>query len=123
MFSGAIIAFALFVNGWPIEDCISSFENLAHLAFKPRPSNWIPFLSKIYEFAISLLVDSRYPARNLEAALRMVFGSTRSIIDCSKASEMGAKVGMPVTTIRDVSACVFTTYNGVGKREGHNSKD
>ncbi|KAM7210560.1 hypothetical protein V8F06_014060, partial [Rhypophila decipiens] len=78
--SGAIIAFALFVNGWPVEDCISSFENLVRLAFQTRPSNWIPFLSKIYELIISLLVDSRYPARNLEAALRMVFGSTRSII-------------------------------------------
>lgn len=36
-------------------------------------------------------------------------------MDCSKASEMGAMIGMPVTTI-DASACVFTNYNGIGKR-------
>ncbi|KAK3933650.1 acyl transferase/acyl hydrolase/lysophospholipase [Diplogelasinospora grovesii] len=115
--SGAIIAFALYANGWPIEDCIVCFESLARLAFQPRPSCRIPILAMVYEFLVSLLVDSRYPARNLESALQRVFGSTRSIIDCSKASEMGAMVGMPVTTIRDASACVFTNYNGVGQRE------
>lgn len=120
--SGAIIACALFLNGWSVEDGIASFENLARLAFKPRRSARIPVLSKIYEFVLSLLVDSRYPARNLETALREVFGSTRSIVDCSKASETGTMVGVPVTTVRDVKACVFTNYNGVGKREGSRGK-
>jgi hypothetical protein len=119
--SGAIIACALFINGWSVDDCIASFETLARLAFRPRPSFWIPVLSKLYEFVLSLLVDSRYPATNLETALRTVFG-TASLMDCSKASEMGAMVGVPVTTIRDVSTCVFTNYNGVGRREGHSGK-
>jgi hypothetical protein len=144
---GAIIACALFVNGWSVEDCIASFEDLARLAFKPRRSAGLsraygfvrsllvhsryPFrnletalhvLSKAYEFVSSLVVDSRYPARNLEAALQAVFGSTRSMVECSTASEMGTMVGVPVTTIRNVSTCVFTNYNGVGKRESSSGK-
>lgn len=119
---GAIIACALFVNGWSVEECIASFENLACLAFQPRRSFWIPVFSKVYDFLLSLLVDGRYPARNLETALRGVFGPTRSIMNCSKASETGTLVGVPVTTIRDVSTCVFTNYNGVGKREDGSGK-
>ncbi|KFA53721.1 hypothetical protein S40293_09644 [Stachybotrys chartarum IBT 40293] len=116
--SGAIIAYALFINGWPVEDCIASFESLARLAFKPRSLHGIPFLSKICNFILSFLVDSRYPSKNLDAALSMAFGSTRNIMECSEASKTGTMVGVPVTTIRDVSPCIFTNYNGVGKREG-----
>ncbi|KAH8655641.1 patatin-like phospholipase-like protein [Xylariales sp. PMI_506] len=121
--SGAIIAFALFVNGWSIEDCIKSFESLARIAFKPRPSFRIPIISSIYDLFISLILDSRYPATNLEAALRMVFGPTKGAMDCSKATEMGTMVGMPVTTIRDIQPCVFTNYNGVGKRDRNSDYD
>ncbi|KEY63947.1 hypothetical protein S7711_11621 [Stachybotrys chartarum IBT 7711] len=115
---GAIIAYALFINGWPVEDCIASFESLARLAFKPRSLHGIPFLSKICNFILSFLVDSRYPSKNLDAALSMAFGSTRNIMECSEASKTGTMVGVPVTTIRNVSPCIFTNYNGVGKREG-----
>ena len=119
---GAIIASALCVNGWTVKDCIASFENLSRLAFRPRRPCGIPVLSKIYEFIASLLVDSRYPARNLETALRMVFGSSRSVIDYSKAVEMGTMLGMPVTTVRDASPCVITNYNAVGEREHGSGK-
>ncbi|KAH7303139.1 acyl transferase/acyl hydrolase/lysophospholipase [Stachybotrys elegans] len=118
--SGAIIACALFINGWSIEDCIASFESLSRLAFTPRWSCWIPLLSKIYDFILSILADSRYPARNLEKALQEVFGLTRTMIEYSNASEMGTMIGVPVTTIRDAAPCVFTNYNGVGNRETNN---
>ncbi|KAH7303728.1 acyl transferase/acyl hydrolase/lysophospholipase [Stachybotrys elegans] len=118
--SGAIIACALFINGWSIEDCIASFESLSRLAFTPRWSCWIPLLSKIYDFILSILADSRYPARNLEKALQEVFGLTRTMIEYSNASEMGTMIGVPVTTIRDAALCVFTNYNGVGNRETNN---
>lgn len=68
------------------------------------------------------MADSRYPTRNLRLALQSVFGEGRSIIDCSKATEMGAMVGVPVTTINDVSTCVFSNYNGVGKRDDSTGK-
>lgn len=117
--TGAIIACALFINGWSVEDCIASFEDLSRLAFKPSLSCWIPILSNLYAFISSLLFDSKYSAGNLETALRMAFGSTRSIMDCSKASEFGTLVGMPVTTIRDVRPCISTNYNGAGKRDNN----
>lgn len=112
MFPGEIIAFALFIKMGGQSRWYSIFgeSGMSHVQ--------TPNISKIYELAVSLLVDSRYPIRSLETAFRMVFGSTQSIIDCSKASEMSALVVMPATTIRDVSACIFTNYNGVGSANG-----
>ncbi|KAK1483983.1 hypothetical protein CABS01_17221, partial [Colletotrichum abscissum] len=47
-----------------------------------------------------------------------MFGSGRSIADYSAADTMGAMVGMTVATVQDASACIFTSYNGVGQRTG-----
>jgi hypothetical protein len=99
-----------------VEQCTEDLERFAKLAFQPRPSLGIPLISQILDFIISYFADGRYPADNLEAALREAFGSDRSILDCSKATETGTRVGLPVTTIRDTSICVFTNYNGVGTR-------
>ncbi|KAH8194108.1 hypothetical protein TruAng_011729 [Truncatella angustata] len=115
--SGAIIAAALVALDWDIAECTRYFQMFARIAFQPR---WwwlrIPFLSAVLQMVVSLLVDSRYSSRNLEAILQKVLG-TRSIMDCSSATAMGTKLGITVTTIRDTRACVFTSYNGVGDRE------
>ena len=108
-------------NGWSVEQCTKSFERLAELAFQPRwlPPRWlpdIPLLSNGLNFLIWYLFDGRYPADNLEAALQETFGDDRSILDCSKATATGTRIGLPVTTIGDTSTCVFTNYNGVGER-------
>jgi hypothetical protein len=89
---------------------------VARLAFQPRPSPHIPIISPIVDFLISFFADGRYPADNLEAALQDTFGRDRSMLDCSKATATGTRIGLPVTTIRDVSTCVFTNYNGIGAR-------
>jgi hypothetical protein len=65
---------------------------------------------------ISFFADGRYAAENLEEALQDTFGSDRSILDCSKATATGTRIGLPVTTIDDASTCVFTNYNGIGSR-------
>jgi hypothetical protein len=95
-----------------VEQCIDRFESLAKFAFKPRPSSGIPLI----DFFVSIFADGRYPADNLEAALQEEFESDRSILDCSKATAAGTRLGFPVTTIRDTSTFVFTNYNGVGTR-------
>lgn len=120
--AGGIIVLALFVNGWSVDKCGERFEQLARLAFQPRPSPGIPIISHIVDSLVSLFADGRYPADNLEAALQETFGRDRSILDCSRATATGARVGLPVTTIRDVSTCVFTNYNGVGKRSSRCGK-
>jgi hypothetical protein len=118
--AGAIIACALCINGWPVEDCIACFGLLARLAFRPR-FWWLRshFLFALCQLLLPLLVDSRYPAKKLETLLQKVFGARRSIMDCSKATETGANVGITVTTIQDASACIFTSYNAVGQRDGN----
>jgi len=113
---GGIIGLALCVNGWSVETCIERYEHLAKVAFQPRPSPNIPVLSQIIEFLISFIADGRYSAENLEKALQETFGSYRSILDCSKATATGTRIGVPVTTIDDASTCIFTNYNGIGSR-------
>lgn len=111
---GFLIVLAMFVNGWSAEDCASIFENLAKTAFQPRKVSQIPILSRIQELLITYLADSLYPADNLEAALKDVFGSDRGIMDCSHATATRTKVGMPATTIPGTLSCIFTNYNRVG---------
>jgi hypothetical protein len=113
---GGIIILALCVNGWSVDKCAESFERLAKLAFEPRPSLKLPIVSPLVDFLVSFFADGRYSAANLEAALQDTFGTDRSILDCSRATASGTRIGLPVTTIRDVSTCVFTNYNGVGSR-------
>ncbi|KAM4062582.1 patatin-like phospholipase domain-containing protein [Hirsutella rhossiliensis] len=102
--SGAISVCGLFINGWPIEDCIASSEAIAKLAFRPR-------------ILLSLAYDCRYPARGLEKALQQLFGTKRGILDQSAATEMGQFVGMPVTATGDASTYIVTNYNGVGNSD------
>lgn len=121
--TGGIIILALCVNGWSVDKCAESFERLAKLAFQPRPSLNIPIISPLFDFIVSFFADGRYSADNLEAALQDTFGPDRSILDCSKATASGTRVGLPVTTIRDISTCVFTNYNGVGTRPPGSGND
>ncbi|KAI9767636.1 MAG: hypothetical protein M1840_005507 [Geoglossum simile] len=114
----------MFMNGWSIDESTETFEKLTKLAFKRRKVLDIPFLSRVQEFVVSYLFDGIYPAKNIEAALKEVFGMDRSILDCSHATSLGTRVGVPVATIREPSCCIFTNYNGVGTRcqgqaEGH----
>ncbi|OQU97158.1 hypothetical protein CLAIMM_03134 [Cladophialophora immunda] len=120
--SGGLIVLALFIMGWSVEDCANIFESFAKRAFRPR---WvshipvvsrIPVLSHILEFLVSYLADGLYPADNLEAALKAVFGGDMGILDNSYATAIGAKVGIPVTTVLETDPCLFTNYNGAGTR-------
>jgi hypothetical protein len=131
----------MFLNGSSIDDSTEAFTELADLAFKPRQvfipviSNIlsrilsrIPILSRIrllssiYVLLKSFRADSLYPAENIEAALQEVFGKDKTILDYSYATSIGARVGLPVATIREPSSCIFTNYNGVGTRDPDQGK-
>ncbi len=125
----------MFLNGSSIDDSIEAFTKLVDLAFKSRQvfipiiSNillpilsCIPFLSRIRLISSicvllkALRADSLYPAENIEAALQAVFGKEKTILDYLHAIFIGARVGLPVATIREPSSCIFTNYNSVGTR-------
>ncbi|KAH6721996.1 hypothetical protein BKA61DRAFT_467948, partial [Leptodontidium sp. MPI-SDFR-AT-0119] len=70
----------------------------------------------VINFIVLYLADSYYSAGNLEAALREVFSSNRSILDYLNVTKTGTCVRLLVTTICDILICVFTNYNGVRTR-------
>lgn len=99
-----------------MDDYAGSFQSLAKKAFKPRGLSQIPILSRIQKLLVSYLAESLYLADNLETDLKETFGDDSSILDYSYATTIGAKTGLPVTTIPETSSCIFTYYNGVGTR-------
>jgi hypothetical protein len=108
----------MFVNGWSIDESTETFEQLAKVAFKPRKVLQIPIFRHCLELIISYFADGLYPPENIEAALKLVFGNEKSILDFSHATSSGTRIGLPVATVDGKpSRRVFTNYNGVGKRE------
>jgi hypothetical protein len=107
----------MFIHGWSVDDCIKAFEKLAKAAFQRRKLFSLPFFPRILELLISYFTDGLYPPENIEVALKQVFGTSRSILDYSHATETGTRVGLPVATVDDKPSCrIFTNYNGVGER-------
>ena len=89
---------------------------MVELAFKYRKVIAIPVLSLIHRILASYLADGLYPAENIEAALKEVFGA-KSILDYSHATTIGTRISLPVAIINKPSYCIFTNYNGVGSRD------
>ncbi|KFY80531.1 hypothetical protein V499_00606 [Pseudogymnoascus sp. VKM F-103] len=109
--SGGIIALALSQKGLSVEDCMDLFERLAKRAFE------LHHISYIRAILVSLFTNGIYPARNIERALRDVFGSNETILDCSSATAMGTKIGVVASTMKP-EPFLFTNYNGLGDRKG-----
>ncbi|OBT48514.1 hypothetical protein VE00_01410 [Pseudogymnoascus sp. WSF 3629] len=109
--SGGIIALALSHKGLSVEDCMDLFERLAKRAFE------LHYISYFRAILVSLFTDGIYPARNIERALRDVFGSNETILDCSSATAMGTKIGVVASTMKP-EPFLFTNYNGLGDRKG-----
>ena len=109
---------AMFANGWSIDKSTEAFERLAKVAFKQRKVLKIPILRRLLELIIPYLTDGLYPPKNIEAALKQVFGDDRGILDFSYATSTGTRIGLPVATVDDKpSRHIFTNYNGIGERK------
>lgn len=76
----------------------------------------VPLMPSLVEFVLSLAIGSKYSAQPLETILQDVYGNDRSIMDSKSLSEMGAMLGVTLTTVQDTSTLVATSYNGVGRR-------
>ncbi len=90
---------------------------MAKLAFKPRKVLNIPFLYRVYKLLKIYLANGLYLVENIKTALKDIFGINRSILDCSHATSIGTRVGLPIAIIRELLTCIFTNYNGVGSKE------
>ncbi|ODA75779.1 hypothetical protein RJ55_08725 [Drechmeria coniospora] len=129
--SGAMIACALFYNAWSVDKCIDYFELSSRLAFDRRRIfklfqsmfGHIPVISTVIQLVVSMLSDSKYSGNKLEMILQDVYGQDRSMTDSRKASEMGALLGVTLTSTDDTSTFILTNYNGVGQRQSHSGYD
>jgi hypothetical protein len=92
-------------------------------AFKRRKAFNIPFISRTYELLASYFADGLYSAENIESTLKEVFGTDKSILDCSYATSTGTRIGLPVATVSNhPSYRIFTNYNGVRARDEDEGK-
>lgn len=125
--TGAMIACALCINGWSVQECTEYFEKSSRLAFEKRQSfqivesllGIVPFVVPALQLVLSLLVDSKYAADRLEAIQQEAYGADRSIVDSRHASGAGAMVGVTLTRTDDTSTFIVTNYNGAGSRRDH----
>jgi hypothetical protein len=96
------------------------FEKLTKLAFQPRKVLkvlFVPFLSRVHKLIKIYLADGLYPVKYIETALKEVFGINRNILDFLYITFISTRVGLFIVTIRELSSCIFTNYNGVRSRE------
>lgn len=115
-----MIASALALNGWDVEDCIESFERSSSMAFKRRPVvsytdallSAIPTVASTLEFAIALISGCKYPADGLEAVLQDTYGVDERIVDSKFSSETGIHVGVTLTGTNNTNTYIVTSYNG-----------
>jgi hypothetical protein len=131
MITGALIACALCINGWSVGECIEYFETSSEQAFEKHRAiqvleslfGSLPAVVPVADFALSLLVDGKYPAQRLEVVQQDAFGFSRSIVDSREASKMGILLGVTLTRTDDASTFIATNYNGIGERCGHDGKE
>lgn len=81
----------------------------------------IPGLQYISELISILLLDSKYPSRYLDRALRQIFRDDK-IGQLSDATKHSTLVGLTASTTRETTTCLFTNYNGVGARTKERGK-
>ncbi|CAM1503442.1 Fc.00g082180.m01.CDS01 [Cosmosporella sp. VM-42] len=123
--SGAMSVCALCINGWSVDECIQYLEILPKLAFQRHALaqhcldffKKIPIMTSFLEILLSLAAGSKYSPDQLEAVLKDVYGPHQSIVDSTTAYEMGAMVGVTLTTVREGKTVIVTNYDGSGERE------
>lgn len=109
------------MNGWTVDQCIQSAEELAKHVFEPRnllrlPFAWIAPVHRLWQVITSILLDCKYPSYKLEDGLQRMFGEDRTILDYSVATKNGQFIGMTVTTTEDPVTYTLTNYNSCGER-------
>jgi hypothetical protein len=97
------------------------FAIFVKLAFGQQIVLNIPIISYLFILLVFYLADGLYPAENIKAALKEVFG-TKSILDYLYTTSTGTRIGLPVATIGKLSCCIFTNYNSIGTRDQDQGK-
>ncbi|KIW28854.1 uncharacterized protein PV07_04717 [Cladophialophora immunda] len=109
--SGSITALAMYHKGWPIDKCIESFLNLAKSSFKQENTLGIPLISWLMRMFRFYTQDGLYKPEGLESVLQQTLGLETKMLDCSYATQLGAKICVLVaTTLKKPSCRMFVNY-------------
>lgn len=109
---GALVLLLVYMKGWPLEKCISEYEDLARSVFgQSRP--------KLLNYIFSMFTGALYSSRSVDAAMKGVFGHCK-LTDYCYADRVGTRFGVLAATVSQPTICLFTNYNGVGSpRSGY----
>jgi hypothetical protein len=99
-------------QGQSVDKCIEMVLQLAGATFEGDKTGSIPVISWMLKMGKCYARDGRYPPENLETVLQTLFGKDRTMLDCSYATELGAKLLVLVATVLKNPTCrSFTNYN------------
>ncbi|KIW86673.1 uncharacterized protein Z519_12728 [Cladophialophora bantiana CBS 173.52] len=117
--SGSITALAMYHKGWPLDKCIQSFLKLAKSSFKQENTLGIPFISWVAKLFRLYARDGLYKPENLESILQNLLGQETRMLDCSYATQLGAKICVLVATVLKKPSCrIFANYMRPNENHG-----
>ena len=107
-----------------IRDCVAMFNKLARRVFSSRSSLRGSFLARVHSFVLSLVTDSLYGAREMEACVKEAYGADNLLFGSagSGLGVSGAKIAVTTMTVSDSRLCILSNYNGGRKRRKESSK-
>ena len=107
-----------------LQDCTATFKKLAKQVFARRDWFGGPFLAKLFEFLSTLVTDSLYGAREMEACVEMAYGAEKLMFGNpgSSLGISGLKIAVTAMAVSDSRLCILSNYNGIGPRRGKRSR-
>ncbi|KAH7053462.1 hypothetical protein B0J12DRAFT_571025 [Macrophomina phaseolina] len=112
-----LIVLLLFLGRKTTNFCISTFDVLARRIFSRRLEHRRTMSSRIANLFAFCLRDSIHDVEQLKDCLQETYGTTKKLFGSRDSPLSGAKVAVTATTVRSSSLCIFSNYNGLGKRK------
>jgi hypothetical protein len=95
----------IFLMGWTIEKCITTFEQLAANTFKSRGSSF-----RLFNLVTSYIRDSQFSSSPIERAFKTRFGENVTMFNPLVNDTKVAVTA--VTALSKPHPCIFSNYNG-----------
>ena len=106
----------VFHKGWPISQCLSTFQPVASKVFTRRRFAMPRTRQDLRTVFTSCLRESIYAPEVVDEMLQDLYGDEFVDDASSFAERYGIKSAMTVTTVPDTQRRLITNYNGFGTR-------
>lgn len=103
-----------------LQDCTTTFKKLAKQVFARRDWFGGPFFAKLFEALSTLLTDSLYGAKEMEACVETAYGAGKLMFGNpgSSLGVSGLKIAVTTMAVSNSRLCILSNYNGIGPRRG-----